>query len=159
MPKVSGLIVPKMCHTRHEGNIRCLEPVAPSANHHDYGSSKYEEAQNKEEPEEPLGIVTEVAPIVLLVSLLNPSAFFGKHGIDLSDVFLHLTKHPLVFLVKQGLHLLPVGISDIDRNLQLVWSLLQNTVNVLIDCVNLVTDGVHGSTEHSFFTLSELDCK
>ena len=63
MPKVSGLIVPKLCHTRHDGNIRCLEPVAPSAHHHDYGSGEYEEAQDKEEPEEPLGVVTEIAAI------------------------------------------------------------------------------------------------
>ena len=157
MPKVSGLIVPKLCHTRHDGNNRCLEPVAPSAHHHDYGSGEDEEAQDTEEPKEPLGIVTEVAPIVFLVSLLNLPAFFDKHGIDLSDVLLHLTKHPLMFLVKQVLYLLPVGISDIDRNLQLVWSLLQNTLNVLIDSVNLVTDSIHGSTEHSFLTLSELD--
>ena len=53
MPKVSGLIVPKLCHRCHDGNIRCLEPVAPFANHHDYGSGEDEEAQNKEEPEEP----------------------------------------------------------------------------------------------------------
>jgi len=41
--------------TNHFGNIRCLEPVAPFANHHNYGSGEDEEAQNKEEPEEPLG--------------------------------------------------------------------------------------------------------
>lgn len=52
------LIVPKLCHRCHDGNIRCLEPVAPFANHHDYGSGEDEEAQNKEEPEEPLDIVT-----------------------------------------------------------------------------------------------------
>ena len=32
MPKTSGLIVPKLCHTSHDGNIRCLEPV----HHHNY---------------------------------------------------------------------------------------------------------------------------
>lgn len=32
MPKVRGLIVPKLCHTSHDGNIRCLEPV----HHHNY---------------------------------------------------------------------------------------------------------------------------
>ena len=87
MPDVSGLIVPKLCHRCHDGNIRCLEPVAPSAHHHDYGRCEYEEAQNKEEPEEPLGIVTEVTAIVFLVSLLNPPAFFDKHAIDLTDMF------------------------------------------------------------------------
>ena len=58
MPIVSGFVVPKMDPTSHVGNIRCLEPVAPFANHHDYGSGEDEEAQNKEEPEEPLDIVT-----------------------------------------------------------------------------------------------------
>ena len=100
MPKVSELIVPKLCHTRHDGNIRCLEPVAPSAHHHDYGSSEYEEAQDKEKPDEPLGIVTEVTAIVFLVSLLNPPAFFDKHVIDLTNILLHLAEHPLVFLVE-----------------------------------------------------------
>ena len=45
MPKVSGLIVPKLCHRCHDENIRCLEPVAPFANHHDYGSGEDEETQ------------------------------------------------------------------------------------------------------------------
>ena len=98
MPKVSGLIVPKLCHTRHDGNIRCLEPVAPSAHHHDYGSGEYEEAQDKEEPEEPLGIVTEVTAIIFLVAFLNLPAFLDKHGIDLMDILLHLANHPFVAL-------------------------------------------------------------
>ncbi len=98
MPKVSGLIVPKLCHTRHDGNIRCLEPVAPSAHHHDYGSGEYEEAQDKEEPEEPLGIVTEVTAIIFLVAFLNLPAFLDKHGIDLTDILLHLANHPFVAL-------------------------------------------------------------
>ena len=57
MLKVSGLIVPKLCHRCHDGNIRCLEPVAPSAHHHDYNDGEGEEAQDEEEPEESLGIV------------------------------------------------------------------------------------------------------
>ena len=55
----------------------------------------------------------EVTAIVLLVSLLNLPAFFGKHIIDLTDMFLHLGKHPFVFLVKQVLNLLPINISYI----------------------------------------------
>ena len=90
MPKVSGLIVPNLCHRCHDGNIRCLEPVAPFANHHDYSSGEDEEAQNKEEPEEPLGIVTEVTAIIFLVAFLNLPAFLNKHGIDLTDTLLHL---------------------------------------------------------------------
>jgi len=94
MPKVSGLIVPKLCHTRHDGNIRCLEPVAPSAHHHDYGSSEYEEAQEKEEPGEPLGVVTEIAAIIFLVAVHGFLALLNEHGIDLMDMFLHLAEHP-----------------------------------------------------------------
>ena len=98
MPKVSGLIVPKLCHRCHDGNIRCLEPVAPSAHHHDYGRCEYEEAQNKEEPEEPLGIVTEVTAIIFLVAFLNLPAFLDKHDIDPTDILLHLANHPFVAL-------------------------------------------------------------
>ena len=70
MPKVSGFIVPKMCHRHHNGNIRCLEPVVPFANYYDYGRDEHEEAQNEEEPEEPLCIVTEVATIIFLRAAL-----------------------------------------------------------------------------------------
>ena len=68
MPNVSGLIVLKLCHRHHDGNIICLEPVALSANYHDYGSGEYKEAQDEEEPEEPLGIMPEVTAIVFLVA-------------------------------------------------------------------------------------------
>lgn len=42
---------------RHDGNIRCLEPVVSSVNHHDYNDGEDEAAQDEEEPEEPLGMV------------------------------------------------------------------------------------------------------
>ena len=53
MSKVSGLIVPKLCHRCHDGNVRCLEPVVSSGNHHDYNGGEGEEAQDEEETEEP----------------------------------------------------------------------------------------------------------
>ena len=106
MPKVSGLIVPKLCHTRPDGNIRCLEPVAPSANHHDYGGSEDEEAQDKEEPEEPLCIMSQIAAIIFLVSFTNFLLFIDKHGINLTDMHLHLCGHPLAFFGKQFLNLM-----------------------------------------------------
>ena len=68
MPIVSGLIVPKMRPTNHFGNIRWLKPVKPFAYHHDYDRGEQEEAQDEEEPEEPLGIVTEVTAIIFLVN-------------------------------------------------------------------------------------------
>jgi hypothetical protein len=58
--------------------MRCLEPVAPSAHHHDYGRCEYEEAQNKEEPEEPLGIVTEVTAFYMLHLSSSSVLFFTK---------------------------------------------------------------------------------
>ena len=93
------------------------KPALPSAHQHDHDGGKAEESQDEEEHEEPLGIMTEVTAIVFPVSLLNPPAFFDKHGIDLTDMFLHLVKHPFVFLVELLLHLLPVGISNIHRDL------------------------------------------
>lgn len=47
------VIVPKLCHRCHDGNIRCLEPVVSSGNHHDYNGGEGEEAQDEEETEEP----------------------------------------------------------------------------------------------------------
>ena len=101
MPKVSGLIVPKLCHRHPDGNIRCLEPMAPSANHHAYSWGEHEEPQDEEEPKEPLSIVTEVATIIFLVSLTDFFPFIGKHGIYLTDM--HLCGHPLAFFGKQFL--------------------------------------------------------
>ena len=58
---------------RHGGNIRWFGPDVSSGNHHDYNDGEDEAAQDEEEPEEPLGIVTEVTVIILLVAFLNPS--------------------------------------------------------------------------------------
>ena len=70
----------------------------------------------------------------------------GKH--------LFLLFHPLVM---EFLHLLPVIIRHIYRHLQLGGRIFHNMVYVLIDGVNLATDGIHGSTEYSFFTLALAD--
>lgn len=70
MPKVSGFIVPKLCRRCHDRNIRCLEPVAPSAHHHDYGRCEYEEAQNKEEPDEPLRIMPKIASVTTIAAAI-----------------------------------------------------------------------------------------
>ena len=72
--------------------------MEPFAYHHDCDSGGREESQNKEEPEEPLGIVTEVTAIIFLVAFLNLPAFLDKHGIDLTDILLHLANHPFVAL-------------------------------------------------------------
>ena len=77
-----------------------LKPVKTFANYHDDECSKQEESQDEKEPEEPLGIVTEITAVIFLVSFLNPPAFFDKHIVDLPDMLLHLGKHPLVLLVK-----------------------------------------------------------
>lgn len=49
--------------TNHFWDIRCLELAVPSANHHDHGC-KNEDAQGKEEPEEPPDIIK---PNLLLI--------------------------------------------------------------------------------------------
>ena len=67
-----------------------LKPIEPFANHHDDDSSEQKESQDEEEPEEPLGIMAKVTTIIFLVSFLNSPAFFDKHAIDFTDMFLHL---------------------------------------------------------------------
>ena len=86
-------------------------------NHHAYTSSDYEHSNREEEPEEPLGIVTEVAAIIFLVSFTDFLPFISKHGIDLTDMRLHLCGHPLAFFGKQFLDFLSVSIIDIYRHL------------------------------------------
>lgn len=85
-------------------------------NHHPYSSCNHKNANRKEEPEEPLGIVTEVATIIFLVSITDFLSFISKHGIDLTDMRLHLCGHPLAFFGKQFLNFLPVSIIDIVKN-------------------------------------------
>ena len=74
-----------------------------------------QKSNGKEEPEEPLGIVTEIAAIIFLVAFTVFLPFISKHGIDLTDM--HLCGHPLAFFGKQFLNLLPVSIIDIYRHL------------------------------------------
>ena len=61
-------------------------------NYHADTSCYHKEANRKEEPKEPLGIVTEVATLIFLVALTD-------------------------FLGKQFLNLLPVGIINLHRHL------------------------------------------
>ena len=86
-------------------------------NYHSYTSSNHKDTNREEEPEEPLGIVTEVTTIIFLVAFTDFLPFISKHGIDLTDMYLHLCGHPLAFLGKQFLDFLPVSIIDIYRHL------------------------------------------
>ena len=76
-----------------------------------------QKSNGKEEPEEPLSIVTEIAAIIFLVAFTDFFPFISKHGIDLTDMRLHLCRHPLAFFGKQFLDFLPVSIIDIYRHL------------------------------------------
>ena len=62
------------CH-----NIRLLRPVVVTVKHQEDSQAKNDESKDKEEPEEILHIVSEVGSVVLLVALLNHSAFVSKH--------------------------------------------------------------------------------
>ena len=114
MPIVSGFVVPKMNPTSHVGNIRLLRPVVVAIEHQEDSQAENNESKDKEELEEILHIVSEVGSDVLLVPFLNPSAFFIKHLIDLTDMLLHLSDHPFMLFVEHVLNLLPVNIIDSD---------------------------------------------
>lgn len=117
MPIVSGAVVSEMNPTSHVGNIRLLRPVVVSIKPKKDNQAKNDHTKDAEEPEEPLGIVTEIAAIIFLVSFTNFLPFISKYGIDLTDMHLHLCGHPLAFFGKQFLYLLPVSIIDIYRHL------------------------------------------
>ena len=59
-------------------------------NYHSNTSCNHKDANREEKPEEPLCIVTEIAAIIFFVSLTDFLPFISKHGIDLTDMFLHL---------------------------------------------------------------------
>ena len=69
-------------------------------NYHVYTSCYYKDSNRKEEPKEPLSIVTKVTPVILLVSFTDFLSLIGKHGIDSTDMPLHLSGHPLAFYIE-----------------------------------------------------------
>ena len=87
---VSGFVVPKMNPASHVGNIILLLPVVMSIKRKEDNQAENDDTKNKEEPKEPLGIVTEIAAIIFLVSFTNFILFIDKHGINLTDMHLHL---------------------------------------------------------------------
>ena len=89
-------------------------------------------------------VVSEVTVVVFLVPLPNPFAFIIEHFIDLTNILLHLTCHPLVFLVEHILNRLPVCIRNFDRNLQLGWGFFQHIIDVLVDGFYLTADRTNG---------------
>lgn len=95
------------------GTINELKPIEPFANLHDNYGGEHEESQGEEKQEEPLSIMTKVAPIILFVSVPDFLAFLNEQGIDLTDMLLHLGKHPFVFPVELVLNFLPVSIRHI----------------------------------------------
>ena len=95
-------------------NIRLLRPVVVTVEHQEDSQAENNESKDKEEPEEILHRVSEVDFIVFLVPILNPFAFIIEHFIDLTNMLLHLTCHPLVFLVEHILNHIPVGIRNFD---------------------------------------------
>ena len=90
MPIVSGFVVPKMNPTSHVGNIILLRPVVMSIKRKEDSQAENDYTKDEEEPKEPLGIVTEIAAIIFLVSFTNFLPFISKHGINLTDMHLHL---------------------------------------------------------------------
>lgn len=104
MPIISGFIVSKLHHANHDENIWwCLKPGEAFANHHDYATREQKISQDEEEPEEPLAIMPKITAIVFFVAVTDFLAFFYKYIVDLLDIFLHLSSHPLALLGKQVL--------------------------------------------------------
>ena len=59
-------------------------------NYHSNTSCNNKDTNREEKPKEPLCIVTEIAAIIFLVSFTNFILFIDKHGINLTDMHLHL---------------------------------------------------------------------
>jgi len=65
---------------------------------HSYAPRHHGDANGEEKPDEPLGVVTEIAAIILLVAVHGFHALLNEHGNDLMDMLLHLADHPFVAL-------------------------------------------------------------
>ncbi len=59
-------------------------------NYHSNTSCNNKDTNREEKPKEPLCIVTEIAAIIFLVAFTDFFPFISKHGIDLTDMYLHL---------------------------------------------------------------------
>ena len=72
-----------------EDSLFDLFPIILCYNHTDT-SCNHKNSNGKEEPKEPLGIVTEIAAIIFLVAFTNFLPFISKHGINLTGIILYL---------------------------------------------------------------------
>ena len=70
-------------------------------NYNSNTSCNHKNTNYEEKPEEPLSIVTEIAAITFLVAFTDFLPLISKHGIDFTDMPLHLCGHPLAFFGKQ----------------------------------------------------------
>ena len=68
--------------TSHVGNIILLLPVVMSIKRKEDNQAENDDTKDEEEPKEPLGIVTEIAAIIFLVSFTDFLPFIGKHVIS-----------------------------------------------------------------------------
>lgn len=66
---------------------------------------------------------------------------------------LHFAKNPLMLIVKQILNGVLVFIRSMNRHIQFGWSIFQNIVNMGVDGVNFLTDGIHRTTQFRLGTL------
>ena len=66
---------------------------------------------------------------------------------------LHFAKNPLMLIVKQILNGVHVFIRSMNRHIQFGWSIFQNIVNMGVDGVNFLTDGIHRTTQFRLGTL------
>ena len=68
--------------------------------HHGNDTTKSEKAKDKEKPEEPLGVASQINAIVFLIAFVELPAFVGKHSMNFLQVALHLDQYLFVVLVK-----------------------------------------------------------
>ena len=59
-------------------------------NQDSYTSCNYKDTNCEGKPKKTLGVVTKIATIIFLVSFTNFILFIDKHGINLTDMHLHL---------------------------------------------------------------------
>ena len=94
---------------------------------------RFRHTKDGEEPEEPLGEVSEVAAVVFAVALAHSFALVGKHLADFSEMLTVTFHHPLSLLGKERFNPLHIGIGGMNCHVQPRRGFLYHAIDVVVD--------------------------
>ena len=91
---------------------------------HSYAPRHHGDANGEEKPDEPLGVVTEIAAIIFLVAVHGILALLDEHGVDLMEKLFDLKREHQRALEREG--------DDIDREATHIRLGINSTYNMML---------------------------